>query len=212
MAGDRAEAHAIIESGRNQGRSTMIFDPLLLNVPDQFETERLVIRAPRPGDGPVVYAAIVETLDDLRRFPASMRWALDRHTPDTAESFCRRGAAMWLLRADMPMLLFQKTDGEFVGGSGVHRFDWAERRFEVGWWCRKRYQRQGFITEAVKEVIEFAFKHLGARRVFALGDAVNTASWRVCERAGMLYEGTLRSERADPDGTRRDMRIYAVTR
>jgi hypothetical protein len=26
----------------------------------------------------------------------------------------------------------------------------------------------------------------------------------------MTHEGTLKSERADPDGTRRDMRIYAV--
>ena len=190
----------------------MTFDPLLLDLPDQFETERLLIRAPHTGDGPVVHEAIMETLDDLRRFPSSLRWALETQTLERAESFCRRGAAFWLLRADLPMLLFRKADGEFVGGSGVHRFDWAERRFEIGWWCRKRYQRQGFITEAVRAVIEYTFRHLGARRVFALGDDANAASWRVCERVGMAYEGTMRSERADPDGTRRDMRIYAITR
>ena len=190
----------------------VIFDPLLLDLPHEFETEHLLIRAPKPGDGAVVHAATVETLEDLRRFPSSMRWAMDLPTVERAESFCRRSAALWLLRADLPMLLFLKTDGEFVGGAGLHRFDWAERRFEVGWWCRKRYQRQGFITEAVRAVIEYAFAHLGARRVFALGDDANTASWRVCERVGMAYEGTMRSERADPDGTRRDMRLYAITR
>ncbi|HTT11860.1 MAG TPA: GNAT family N-acetyltransferase [Burkholderiaceae bacterium] len=190
----------------------MIFDPLLLDLPDQFETERLLIRAPRTGDGRVVYEAIVETLQDLRRFPSSLRWALEPPSVDRSESFCRRGAAFWLLRADLPMLLLHKTTGEFVGGCGLHRFDWAERRFEIGWWCRKRYQRQGLITEAAREVIAYAFAHLGARRVFALGDDANAASWRVCERAGMTYEGTLRGERADPDGTRRDMRMYAVTR
>ena len=190
----------------------MIFDPLLLDLPDQFETDRLLIRAPRPGDGVTLNAAIVETLADLRRFPSSMRWALDEPTVARAESFCRRSAGMWLLRVDLPMLLFHKTDQAFVGGTGLHRFDWSERRFEIGWWCRNRYQGQGFITEAVREVIEYAFKHLGARRVFALGDEQNRASWRVCERAGMAFEGTMRGERADPDGTRRDMRIYAITR
>ena len=190
----------------------MIFDPLLLDLPDQFETERLRIRAPRSGDGAAVHEATVETLEDLRRYPSSMRWALDTPTLERAESFCRRSAALWLLRADLPMLLFHKTDGEFVGGTGLHRFDWAERRFEIGWWCRKRCQHQGFITEAARAAIDYAFVHLGARRVFALGDDANRASWSVCERVGMTYEGTMRGERADPDGTRRDMRIYAITR
>jgi RimJ/RimL family protein N-acetyltransferase len=200
-------------AARGQEEATsVIFDPLLLDIPDQFETERLWIRAPRAGDGKVVHAATVETLEDLRRFPSSIRWAAEKPTVERAESFCRRSAALWLLRADLPMLLFNKADEDFVGGTGLHRFDWAERRFEVGWWCRKRYQRQGFITEAVRAVIDYAFTHLGARRVFALGDEANSASWRICERVGMTYEGTMRGERADPDGTRRDMRIYAITR
>jgi RimJ/RimL family protein N-acetyltransferase len=190
----------------------VLFDPLLLDIPHEFETGRLLIRAPRPGDGRVVHEAVVETLEDLRRYPSSMRWALETPTVERSESFCRRGAALWLLRADLPMLLFRRADGEFVGGSGLHRFDWAERRFEVGWWCRRRDQGQGFITEAVRAVIDYAFAHLGARRVFALGDDANRKSWRVCERVGMTYEGTMKSERADPDGTRRDMRIYAITR
>jgi RimJ/RimL family protein N-acetyltransferase len=43
-------------------------------------------------------------------------------------------------------------------------------------------------------------------------DEANARSWRVAERAGFAYEGTLRSERCDPDGARRDMRVYALTR
>jgi len=190
----------------------MLFDPLLLDLPEHFETARLRIRAPRAGDGPTVHEAVVETLEELRRYPSSLRWALETPTVERSEAFCRRGAALWLLRAELPMLLFRKDTGEFVGGSGLHRFDWADRRFEIGWWCRRRFQGQGFITEGARAVVEFAFACLGARRVFALGDDANVASWRVCERLGMLWEGTMRAERADPDGTRRDMRIYAITR
>src|SRR5919201_1794556 len=93
-------------------RLVVIFDPLLLDLPDQFETERLT-----------VHEAIVETLDDLRRFPWAMPWAMEPPSVERAESFCRRGAANWLLRADLPMLLFRKNDRAFVGSSGLHRFD-----------------------------------------------------------------------------------------
>jgi RimJ/RimL family protein N-acetyltransferase len=190
----------------------MLFDPLLLDLPEQLDTQRLLIRPPRRGDGRAVYEAVVETLDELRRYPSSLRWALEEPTPERSESFCRRGAALWQLRVDMPLLLFDRADGTLVGASGLHRFDWADRRFEIGWWCRRSRQGQGYVTEGGRAIVDFAFEHLAARRVFALGDDANAASWRVCERLGMTLEGVLRGERADPDGSRRDMRVYAVTR
>lgn len=188
------------------------FNPILLDIPDTLTTERLLLRAPRPGDGALVHASVMETLDDLRRFPASMLWAMEEQRVDTTEEYARRGAANWILRADFPMLVFQRDSGEHVANVGLHRFDWKTRVFEIGWWCRKRYQGQGFVTEAVRVLAEFAFQHLGARRVWCGADDENIRSWKVAERAGFTYEGTLRSERADPDGTRRNMRVYAITR
>lgn len=52
-------------------------DPLLIDIPDAFETERLIVRCPRPGDGRLVYEALVESLDALCRFPASLPWPLE---------------------------------------------------------------------------------------------------------------------------------------
>jgi RimJ/RimL family protein N-acetyltransferase len=187
-------------------------NPILLDLPDHIESARLLIRAPRAGDGRVLYGSIVETLEDLRAFPASMPWALTVPSIESAEEFCRKGAAHWILRTDLPLLLFRRDDGEHVGNCGLHRFDWARGVFEIGWWCRKRFQGQGYITESTRAVVGFAFARLGARRIWCLGDEANTRSWRVAERAGFTFEGTLRSERCDPDGTRRDMRVYALTR
>jgi len=188
------------------------FNPVLLDIPDSFETGRLLIRAPRPGDGAILYASVVETLEDLRRYPASMPWAMDDPSVEKMEDFCRRGAANWILRADFPMLLFLRDSGEHAGNCGLHRFNWATRVFEIGWWCRKRHQGQGLITEAAAAVTEFAFGHLGARRLWCGADEENERSWRVAERLGLDHEGTLRSERCDPDGTRRTLRVYATTR
>jgi RimJ/RimL family protein N-acetyltransferase len=61
-------------------------------------------------------------------------------------------------------------------------------------------------------VTEFAFTRLGARRGWCGADEENVRSWRVAERLSFEHEGTLKGERCDPDGTRRTMRIYAMTR
>ena len=55
-------------------------------VPDHFETERLLIRAPQPGDGPAINAAVVESIDDLRPW---MPWA--QTTQSVAEQEARPG-------------------------------------------------------------------------------------------------------------------------
>lgn len=188
------------------------FNPILLDIPDHLETERLLLRAPRPGDGATLHASILETLDHLRRHPASMPWAMEEPSVERAEEFCRRGAANWILRTDLPLLLFRRGSGEHVGNCGLHRFNWSTRVFEIGWWGRKSAQGQGFVTEAATALVEWAFTSLGARRVWCCADEDNTPSWRVAERLGFAFEGTLRSERGDPDGTRRNMRVYAMTR
>lgn len=47
-------------------------DPILRDIPDHFETERLLIRVPRAGDGPVLLDAIQESIVELREW---MDWA-----------------------------------------------------------------------------------------------------------------------------------------
>ena len=130
--------------------------PLLRDVPTQFETERLLIRCPRPGDGAIVYAGVVESLKALREFPASLPWAMHEPSADESETFCREGQANYILRKNMPMLLFAKESNTHIGNSGLHSIDWAVPKCEIGYWVRTSFAKQGFITEAVKAITDFA--------------------------------------------------------
>jgi RimJ/RimL family protein N-acetyltransferase len=186
--------------------------PLLRDIPEQFETERLLVRCPRPGDGRAVHEAVVETLADLRAWPASLPWSLAEPSVDGSELFCREGQVDYLARRNLPMLLFLKDGNVYVGGSGLHAIDWSVPRFEIGYWCRKRYQGRGLLTEAVVAITEVAFTTLGARRVASLPDERNAASRRVVERAGYALEGVMRHERRTPDGEPRNTCLYAATR
>lgn len=186
--------------------------PILRNFPDFFETERLLVRAPRPGDGFSVYEAVVETLDELRAWPASLPWALLAPSADASEVFCRQGHSAFLSRTDLPMLMFLRGSSTLVGCTGLHRADWSVPKFEIGYWVRKSFHCQGLATEALGGIASFAQHHLGARRLACLADEANTASRRVAERAGFTLEGVLRNERTAPDGTPRHTCIYALTR
>src|SRR6478672_11374897 len=104
--------------------------PILLDFPDSFETERLLIRAPRVGDGQVMNEAIGESLAHLQQW---MPWARLLQSPDETEEIVRRALVRWILREDLWMLLFRKSDGLFVGRSGLHHIDWSSRGFEIGY-------------------------------------------------------------------------------
>ena len=182
-------------------------DPVLLDVPSSLESERLLIRAPREGDGKTINAAILESFHALHPW---MPWARERPTVDESEHAMREMVARWALRTDLTMLLFRKQDGELVGGSGLHRIDWTVPRFEIGYWARTRFQGQGYVVEATRAIARLAFDTLGARRVEIQCDARNVRSVRVAERAGFTLEGQLRNQGRTPDGALRDTLVYSL--
>ncbi|MBS0446490.1 MAG: GNAT family N-acetyltransferase [Proteobacteria bacterium] len=188
-------------------------DPLLIDFPERIETDRLILRSARPGDGPAVNAAVLETLDDLRPY---MPWAQAAPTLEASETDVRRMYGKFALRQDMPLLMFERgldgCEGLYAGGTGLHRIDWAVPRFEIGYWCRRSRQRRGYVAEAVVALSHFAFETLGARRVEIRMDDRNEPSWRVAERAGYTLEGVLRQDSLSPSGEPRDTRVYAKVR
>ncbi len=183
-----------------------MINPILLDIPDQFETERLIIRAPRSGDGPAIHEAVIETLDSLRDW---MPWAIQEQTVELLEEFARRGASAYIARLELPLLLWRK-DSTFVGASGLNRLDWTVPKMEIGYWCRKRFEGQGYISEAVRGITKFAFNELGARRLEIHCDARNERSANVARRCGFQLEGQFRHNEFDTSGELRDTLIFGL--
>lgn len=186
-------------------------EPLLEDVPDRIATDRLIVRSARADDAVTLNAAVCESLADLG---IHMPWAQEAPSLVQSHADCRRMQAKFLLREDLAMFMFERAadggEGEFIGGTGLHRIDWTVRRFEVGYWCRTGKQGRGFVTEAVQALTRFAFERLQARRVEVRMDDTNVRSWRVAERAGFPLEGVLRSDSLNPRGEPRDTRVYAL--
>lgn len=184
-------------------------NPILRDFPDHFETERLLIRAPRPGDGAMLYQAVTESLEHLKPW---MPWAHNAVTLEAEEGIVRRMHTDFLRRDDLPLFILKKDSEEFVGGSGLHRFGWDVPRFEIGYWVRQRFQGKGYITEAVAGITNFAFEKLFAERIEIRMDDKNVRSYRIPERLGFKLEGILRNDARTVDGKLRDTRVYSMIR
>ncbi len=181
--------------------------PILRDFPESFETERLLIRSPLPGDGQEEFAAVTESFAELTPW---MPWPKEHRSVEDSEASVRRARARFLERADLRLLLFLKGTQTLVGGSGLHRIDWTVPKFEIGYWCRTRFTGRGYVTEAVRGISDFAFDVLGARRVEIRCDSRNLPSARVAERAGFRLEGELRNNELDTGGVPRNTLVYAM--
>ena len=181
-------------------------DALLLDFPESFESDRLTIRAPRPGDGLEINAAVRETFDDLKVW---LPWARQIPTLEESEVFVRREQCQFLARENLTLFLFLKGTNTMVGSSGLHRIDWNIPKFEIGYWCRKRFQGQGYITESTEAIAKFAFETLGAKRVEIRCDSKNVRSRGIPDKLGFKLEGTFRNDALSASGELRDTLVFA---
>jgi RimJ/RimL family protein N-acetyltransferase len=162
-------------------------NPILIDVPYSFDTERLTIRGPLPGDGGQVRTAVIESQNELKPW---MPFAVDIIDEEAYEIRVREGQLNYLGRKDFWLLLFLKGSDTLIGSSGLHRANWTIPSFEIGYWAHTHHTGKGYITEAVNGISHFAFTHLKAQRLFIRCDSENERSAAVARRCNFTFEGT----------------------
>jgi RimJ/RimL family protein N-acetyltransferase len=158
-----------------------------------------------------VHAAVVESLDALRAWPASLPWAAAQPSVAASQAFCRDSAAAFATGHLLTFLAFDRQ-GHFVLTASLLRVSPLRPQFEVGYWCRTSCHSQGYTTEAVKALLGYALGELGAERITAKVDELNKSSRAVCELSGMTLVRTMLNESFSPSGELRHACVYATGR
>ena len=95
-----------------------------------------------------------------------------------------------------------------VGLTNVHEFTGTA---VMGYWLGQDYWRKGYMFEAVREMLRFAFEDLKLRRVNISVYTQNKASKALIEKLGFRYEGTkIKSDRVKSTGKIVDAHIYGM--
>ena len=89
-----------------------MMDDILRDFPHGFETERLTIRCPLPGDGPEMQAALGESWPELKEW---MPFAVGQTpTVEETEANLREAYVRFLARKDLRLSLFLKGSDTLV--------------------------------------------------------------------------------------------------
>lgn len=164
---------------------------LLLDLPDQLESERIILRPYKAGDGPAYFVVCQQNREHLLPYEAGNP-ALNVHTLEDAEVLVRQFALDWQARRAFFLGAWQRSNGEFVAQIYIGAISWELPEFEIGYFVDCLHEGKGFVTEAVRLAIDFCFVHLHAHRLRLECNETNVRSWHVAERCGFKREGHIR--------------------
>jgi len=85
-------------------------------------------------------------------------------------------------------LLVRAEDRQAVGVCGFKGAPTPLGSVEVGYAMQADYRNRGFMTEAVRALVGWAFRHETCQRVIAETLRDNVASQRVLQKAGLVFD------------------------
>jgi RimJ/RimL family protein N-acetyltransferase len=107
------------------------------------------------------------------------------------------------------LVIIEKKSKKLIGDIGVHFIDTDKKQVELGITIAKKYQKKGFASEALKEIIYYLFNELGKHRITASIDPENNNSIKLFEGIGFRKEAHF-IESLFIDGKWVDDVIYAI--
>ena len=99
-----------------------------------------------------------------------------------------------------------------IGDIALQDLEPQNHSCSIGYGLTKlKYYNKGYVTDAVKTILQYGFCHLGLERVSASTQENNIGSQRVLEKCGFILEGRERKAKYFA-GKRHDRLIYGLLR
>ena len=153
-----------------------------------LRTERLLLRPFQHED-----AGFVQEMAGDRR--VAMTTANIPHPyPDGAASvWIVQHEPAWSSGNSLILALTEAETSQLLGAVSIG-FDQQRHAGELGYWIGVPHWGNGFATEAARAIVDYAFRAVGAARVYARHAGCNAASGRVLEKLGIPIPSRTRSE------------------
>ena len=162
----------------------------------------------RASDTAALFEAVRESVNEIC---AWMVWCRPDYSLADSESFISSCAADWREGRRYSFVIFDPSDGSFLGSVGLSAICPAHKFANVGYWVRTGMTRRGVASAALRLAARFAFERRDLRRLEIVMPADNRASVRVAEKAGAKYEGVMR-DRLLLGGKAHDALLYSLVR
>lgn len=172
----------------------------------RIETNRLIIRCYQMEDAPMLSDAITRSLDHLRPW---MPWAKSQPTPESTIKLLKLFHETFYLGQDYFFGIFNKTETELIGSTGLHTRIGAHAR-EIGYWINVAHTRQGYAKETVTALIKIGFTIEKLERIEIRCDPNNIISQKIPKALGFKNIATIKNNETDVNGQPRDTMIWSL--
>lgn len=164
---------------------------------------RLYLRGPELSDAPLLQTWVND--------PETRRFLLVR-PPQTLAMEEEFLASVTTSAADLVLLIVRTEDDLPLGMLGLHAIDWRNRNAQLGINLAVAECRgQGYGTEAIRLLLDHAFRTLNLHRIALRCHAYNERALRCYEKLGFRREGILRQDNFR-DGVYHDTIAMALLR
>jgi RimJ/RimL family protein N-acetyltransferase len=164
------------------------------------------LRKPALDDSHSIFAGWTQD-QEVTRY---LTWRPHQHIEQTQE-FIQSCLAAWDAETRFPYVVTRKENSEIIGMIDPRL---EGPRLGIGYVAGRDHWGKGYIPEATRAIIEWAFQQPSIYRTYATTDVENIASQRVLEKVGMQREGLLRKYIIHPNlsNVPRDSYIYATVK
>ena len=147
-----------------------------------LHTERLLLREIIPADIQAVFEGLSHPdvikyygvqYTTLQATQEQMDWYANMIKEDTGRC--------WAISS--------KDNLEFYGVVTLPFWKKEHRCIDLGYWLMPQHWKKGFVTEALQEVIRYAFTEMNIHRIYAETEDDNPASIATLQKMGFEYEG-----------------------
>ena len=177
-----------------------------MELSEQIETERLLLRKPRMDDAPAIFSAYAQDLEVTRY----MTWRPHKNVRETYR-IVELMLKLWDEGEAYSYVITLRNSDSAIGMIAMHPDGF---KVAIGYVLARQYWNKGYTTEAALAVTNWLLKQPDIYRVFATCDIENPASARVMEKVGMQCEGVLRRYIVHPNisDEPRDSYMYAIVK
>lgn len=187
----------------------------MLAVPPRFEvrarpleTERLLLYPLDVTDAVDMWSAVEASHAHLLPW---LSWVPFNDDLEASARYAEASAADWDAGRACRFAIRDRSSRRFVGVIGLESFAHLHENVELGYWLRVDAGGRGWMTEAGRAVLEWAFERVGAHRVRIAAATDNHRSLAVIARLGFRFEGIARQvERCN--GRWLDHAVFALLR
>jgi [ribosomal protein S5]-alanine N-acetyltransferase len=168
-----------------------------------LESERLVFRALNNDDAPEI--------QELRGDPKNMKYIPRPLVTNTKEALEHIKMIQDKIDSNegINWAVTEKESGKFIGLMGHYRIKPEHFRCELGYMLLPQYHNKGYMTEAIKVVLEYGFNVMQMHSIEAVIDPRNLASEKVLLKNGFVKEAHI-LENEFYNGTFIDTVIYSI--